>query len=87
MKMSTRNLIHRSSPASAVAARAVKSTITSLSLATTSGRELSLVRQIYDAIPEVNSERVHAMQAALNNHELSLDSLLLARAMMAYYRR
>lgn len=44
-------------------------------------------QQALHAMPEVDTERVYTMQAAIRNGELSLDSASLAGAMMDYYRR
>ncbi|WP_158784515.1 flagellar biosynthesis anti-sigma factor FlgM [Pantoea sp. BAV 3049] len=87
MKISAENLIQSSSAVNNVIASAVESPGQQARVTTVQSGPVSQTLQALRAMPEVDSDRVSAMQAAIRNGELSLNSGSLASAMMDYYRR
>lgn len=87
MKISAENLIQSSSAVNNVIASAVESPTQQVRVTCLQSGPVSQTQQALRAMPEVDTDRVSAMQAAIRNGELSLNSSSLAGAMMDYYRR
>lgn len=86
MKISAENLIHTTPPVNQVIASAVENPASAAVSVAETG-QVSQTQQALKAMPEVDLARVSEMQAALEEGTLLLDSSVLAKAMMDYYRR
>ena len=67
--------------------QAIASDVANPDHAAVSVAETAQGRQALRAMPDVDLARVSELQAAVKNGTLSLDSSVLAKAMMDYYRR
>jgi len=87
MKILAEYMMQCSHPLNNVFAGAVEKTTQETSVSLLPTDAISQPQQVLHAMPEVDTDRIYAMQAAIRNGELSLDCDLLAGAMMDYYRR